>query len=173
MGQQQVLLLVLTIIIIGLGTATAIDSFVENRRKSEVDIIIFDLVRLSSSAQAWKLKPVAMGGGLGEDGFTGAGRIFEQLGWETVTMEVTASNPDTPGFASRENTECYRSNDSTIFCPVPQFSGRRGEGSLVIYALGSLFESQGNSLSSASVEIVAVSYVSGIRPENVMIEVYR
>ncbi|MEM6783305.1 MAG: hypothetical protein AAF624_06175 [Bacteroidota bacterium] len=173
MGQQQVLLLVLTIIIVGLGTATAIDSFMENRRKSEVDIIVYDLVRLSSSAQVWKLKPKAMGGGLGEDGFTGSERIFEQLGWETVTMRVTASNPDTPGYASRENSECYRSNDSTIYCPVPQYSGRRGEGSLVIYALGSLMQTQGSVIRSSEVEIVAVSNVSGIRPAEVMIEVYK
>ncbi|MEM8598851.1 MAG: hypothetical protein AAGF99_02925 [Bacteroidota bacterium] len=173
MGQQQLLLLVLTIVIVGLATATALDSFMENRRKAEVDIILNDLVRLSVSSQAWKLKHKAMGGGGELDGFDGVERIFEQTGWETVSMDITASNPDTPGYASRERTECYRSNPSTLYCPVPQWSARRGDGQLLIYVMGSLMTPQGSSVNSRDVEIIATSTVTGVEPGDIMIEVYR
>ncbi|MEM9997286.1 MAG: hypothetical protein AAF809_06255 [Bacteroidota bacterium] len=172
MGQQQLLLLTLTVVIVGIATATAINGFMENRRKAEVDTIVSDLVRLSASAQAWKMKHSAMGGGQSIDGFEGVERMFEQTGWPTVTMDLTAYNPDT-GRNSRERAECYRSNEATLFCPVPQWSGRRGGGRLLIYAMGSLMTHQGNSVSSEGVEIIATATVTGTRASEIMVEVYR
>lgn len=82
MGQQQLLLLVLGIVIVGLAVVVGIQAFGENQKKANADALVNDAVRIASDAQAWKLKPAAFGGGAGLDGeanFTGL--TFEQLGY--------------------------------------------------------------------------------------------
>lgn len=81
MGQQQLLLLVLGTVIVGLAVVVGIDAFSENRKKSNADALVNDAVRLASDAQAWKLKPAAFGGGADESDFTSLG--FDDLGYET------------------------------------------------------------------------------------------
>ena len=79
MGQQQLLLLVLGIVIVGLAVVVGIQAFGENQKKANSDALVNDAVRIASDAQAWNLKPAAFGGGAGA--FTGIS--FEQLGYET------------------------------------------------------------------------------------------
>ena len=62
MGQQQLLLLVLGIVIVGLAVVVGIQAFGENQRKSSADAMINDGVRIASDTQAWSLKPTAFGG---------------------------------------------------------------------------------------------------------------
>lgn len=69
MGQQQLLLLVLGIVIVGLAVVVGIQAFSENQAKANVDAMTNDAIRIASDAQAWALKPEAFGGGDGE--FTG------------------------------------------------------------------------------------------------------
>ena len=89
MGQQQLLLLVLGIVIVGLAVVVGIQAFGENQKKANADALVNDAVRIASDAQAWKLKPAAFGGGASGDdadnnnftsldGATG----FQQLGYE-------------------------------------------------------------------------------------------
>ncbi len=69
MGQQQLILLVLATVIVGLATVVGIQAFTENKAKSTQDAIVQDLVRMASDAQAWKQKPSPFGGqGLKTDG---------------------------------------------------------------------------------------------------------
>jgi hypothetical protein len=77
MGQQQLLLLVLGIVIVGLAVVVGIQAFGENQKKANADAMVNDAIRIASDAQAWNLKPQAFGGGDGS--FTGAS--FEQLGY--------------------------------------------------------------------------------------------
>lgn len=63
MGQQQLLLLVLGIVIVGLAVVVGIQAFGENQKKANADALVNDGVRIASDAQAWKLKPAAFGGG--------------------------------------------------------------------------------------------------------------
>jgi hypothetical protein len=79
MGQQQLLLLVLGIVIVGLAVVVGIQAFGENQKKANADAMVNDAIRIASDAQAWNLKPQAFGGGDGA--FTGAS--FEQLGYST------------------------------------------------------------------------------------------
>ena len=79
MGQQQLLLLVLGIVIVGLAVVVGIQAFSENQTKANADAMINDGVRIASDAQAWALKPSQFGGGAGQ--FT-AGMDFEDLGYE-------------------------------------------------------------------------------------------
>ena len=62
MGQQQLILLVLATVIVGLATVVGIQAFTENKAKSTQDAIVQDLVRMASDAQAWKQKPSPFGG---------------------------------------------------------------------------------------------------------------
>jgi len=85
MGQQQLLLLVLGIVIVGLAVVVGIQAFGENQKKANADAITNDVIRIASDAQAWSLKPTAFGGGNGA--FTGV--TFEKLGY-TATGAGTA-----------------------------------------------------------------------------------
>ena len=68
MGQQQLLLLVLGIVIVGLAVVVGIQAFGENQKKANSDALVNDGVRIASDAQAWALKPQAFGGpGASED----------------------------------------------------------------------------------------------------------
>ena len=79
MGQQQLLLLVLGIVIVGLAVVVGIEAFSENQKKANSDAMVNDGIRIASDAQAWKLKPQAFGGGASASGFTGV--TFNQLGY--------------------------------------------------------------------------------------------
>ena len=85
MGQQQLLLLVLGIVIVGLAVVVGIQAFGENQKKANSDALVNDAVRIASDGQAWKLKPAAFGGGADSadpdnEDFTGI--TLAQLGYE-------------------------------------------------------------------------------------------
>jgi hypothetical protein len=80
MGQQQLLLLVLGIVIVGLAVVVGIQAFGENQKKANADALVNDGVRIASDAQAWNLKPQAFGGGNGY--FTDL--EFEKLGYRVA-----------------------------------------------------------------------------------------
>ncbi len=71
MGQQQLLLLVLGIVIVGIAVVAGITAFSEGKDKADRDAASSDAMRLISDLQAWKLKPAAFGGGASASGFTG------------------------------------------------------------------------------------------------------
>jgi len=63
MGQQQLLLLVLGIVIVGIAVVAGIGAFSEGKGKADRDAAAVEAMRLVSSVQAWKLKPTYTGGG--------------------------------------------------------------------------------------------------------------
>jgi hypothetical protein len=86
MGQQQLLLLVLGIVIVGLAVVVGIQAFSENQKKANADALVNDAIRVASDAQAWMLKPTAFGGGNNSCATTCAwgGVTFAQLGYPTT-----------------------------------------------------------------------------------------
>ena len=66
MGQQQILLIVLSVILVGIAIAVGITMFRAQARNSNLDGIISDLNNLGSIAYQYKIRPVSMGGGGGE-----------------------------------------------------------------------------------------------------------
>lgn len=172
MGQQQLLLLTLSIVLVGLAVVVGIDAYMQNRRKAEVDVMVTHLVRLSAAAQEWKLRPAAFGGGASANGFQGVGNGFTRLGWPTVQRSVTTTNPDT-GLPSRENTDCYQANLNTLYCAIPQISGRRGEGQLFIYGMSNLLNPTGTTFNSNDMNLIATAVVTGTRPEDITVTVER
>jgi hypothetical protein len=62
MGQQQLILLVLATVIVGLAIVVGIRAFTENSAKANSDAMTQDAVRIASDMQAWKKKPAPFGG---------------------------------------------------------------------------------------------------------------
>ncbi|RJP81390.1 MAG: hypothetical protein C4524_01955 [Candidatus Zixiibacteriota bacterium] len=65
MGQQQLLLIVLSVIIVGIAVVVGINMFNDQAANSNLDGISADLVNLASRAQQHYRRPTAMGGGGG------------------------------------------------------------------------------------------------------------
>ncbi len=66
MGQQQLLLLVLGIVIVGIAVVAGIQAFSEGKDKASQDAAVSDAMRIISDTQAWMLKPSAFGGAAGK-----------------------------------------------------------------------------------------------------------
>ena len=62
MGQQQLLLLVLGIVMVGLATVVGIDAYGENSTKANFDALLQDSMRIASDGQSWKQKPELFSG---------------------------------------------------------------------------------------------------------------
>ena len=69
MGQQQLLLIVLGVIIVGIAVVVGINVFTVSSANSNRDAVISDLTTLAAMSQQYYRKPTAMGGGGNE--FTG------------------------------------------------------------------------------------------------------
>lgn len=65
MGQQQLLLVILVTIIVGLATVVAITTFQSAAEESNIDSIRQDILQAQSNANAYALKPKVLGGGNG------------------------------------------------------------------------------------------------------------
>ncbi len=63
MGQQQLLLIVLGVIIVGIAVVVGISVFTASSSSANRDAVISDLTNLASLAQQYYRKPGALGGG--------------------------------------------------------------------------------------------------------------
>jgi Tfp pilus assembly protein PilE len=66
MGQQQLLLIILGVIVVGIAVAVGITMFTDNAQSANRDAVINDLVNLASRAQQFYRRPTALGGGQGD-----------------------------------------------------------------------------------------------------------
>lgn len=69
MGQQQLLLIILGVIIVGVALVVGISMYSAHSAESKRNLVINECVNLGSDAQKYYRKPVALGGG--EQSFTG------------------------------------------------------------------------------------------------------
>ncbi len=92
MGQQQLLLLVLGIVIVGLAVVVGIQAFSENQKKANADAMVTDGLRISSDCQAWDLKPGQFGGSLATE--TLANCTFDEIGFTNTAGTYTNVNGD-------------------------------------------------------------------------------
>lgn len=63
MGQQQLLLIVLGVIIVGIAVVVGISVFTASGSAANRDAVISDLTNLTAMAQQYYRKPTALGGG--------------------------------------------------------------------------------------------------------------
>lgn len=66
MGQQQLLLIILGVIVVGIAVAVGITMFQDNAVSANRDAVTNDLVNLASRAQQYYRRPTALGGGQGD-----------------------------------------------------------------------------------------------------------
>ena len=65
MGQQQLLLIILGVIIVGIAIAVGLSLFTSQSIQSNKDAIINDINNLAASAYQFRIRPASMGGGAG------------------------------------------------------------------------------------------------------------
>jgi len=89
MGQQQLLLIILGVIIVGVAIAVGISMFSSQSVASNKDAIISDINNLAADAYQFKIRPISMGGGGGT--YTGgSGYVVKTLGpWGTGNPNAT------------------------------------------------------------------------------------
>jgi len=83
MGQQQLLLIILGVIVVGIAVAVGITMFTDNAQSANRDAVTNDLVNLASRAQQYYRRPTALGGGEGK---------FDGLTLAMLTSKPTNSN---------------------------------------------------------------------------------
>ena len=86
MGQQQLLLLVLGIVIVGFAVIVGLQAFAVNQKKANIDAIQLTSMRIASEAQAWLRTPTSFGGGMPTLGnrpsdFSGLSLEIQDLGY--------------------------------------------------------------------------------------------
>ena len=70
MGQQQILLIILGVIVTGTAIALGLQIFQTGSINANQDAMVNDIIALASDAQKYYIRPVAMGGGGGSfDGY--------------------------------------------------------------------------------------------------------
>jgi hypothetical protein len=89
MGQQQLLLVILVTILVGIATVVGINVFGTSAENANQDAVRQDIAQIASSAQGWYIKPTQLGGG---------GNSFENISFRSITFpadEITGSNSET------------------------------------------------------------------------------
>jgi Tfp pilus assembly protein PilE len=94
MGQQQLLLIILGVIIVGIAVAVGITMFQDNAVSSNRDAVTNDLVQLAAKAQQYYRKPSSLGGG----GNSFAGLTADASGM-AVLVSTTFSNNDNGSYS--------------------------------------------------------------------------
>lgn len=104
MGQQQLLLIVLGVIIVGIAVVVGINVFTASSSQANQDAVIADLTQLASMAQQHYRKPTALGGGgntftgwdiPGSLDTTGNGTYAATVGAQSVTLTGTGNEKGT------------------------------------------------------------------------------
>src|SRR5690554_3816759 len=137
MGQQQLLLVILVTIIVGIATVVAINTFGSAADSANVDAVRQDLASIAASAQGYYMKPGMLGGG--DRKFTGI--TFNNIAFAgNITSNTTAENENgtytisdvgeqtfkvTADPASEENKESPQKIEINI-CPNTAEMGQLG-----------------------------------------------
>lgn len=106
MGQQQLLLIVLGVIIVGIAIAVGISMFKSNAQSSNRDQVINDLNNLAAKAQQYFRKPTAMAGG---------GQSFTNFGVPST------STPGVQGLSSTDTVDANGHYAVLATAGVPTF----------------------------------------------------
>lgn len=94
MGQQQLLLVILVTIIVGIATVVAINTFGTAADQANIDAVNNDIATLASAAQGYYMRPDMLGGG---------GRTFNDITFEGLAFPSTFTNNEGTPTAVNEN----------------------------------------------------------------------
>lgn len=90
MGQQQLLLLVIGIVLVGIAVVIGINAFSEKSDEADYDAASSEAMRIAGNILSWKYMPSTLGGGSNArylDGVT-----FDRLGYASTNKRGSRSN---------------------------------------------------------------------------------
>jgi len=85
MGQQQLLLVILVTIIVGIATVVAINTFSSAAEGANLDAVRQDVGNIAASAQGYFIKPAMLGGG---------GQDFSNMTFRNITFASDTISSD-------------------------------------------------------------------------------
>ena len=120
MGQQQLLLIVLGVIIVGIAVVVGINVFTASSASANSDAVVSDCTNLASMAQQYYRKPEALGGGGNSfaDWTIPAGLDETPNGSYTVDGAQVATGTDQIVIVGEGNTEDGDGNVCTVTMTV-------------------------------------------------------
>ncbi|TSA30270.1 MAG: hypothetical protein D4R68_01060 [Ignavibacteriales bacterium] len=119
MGQQQLLLIVLGVIIVGIAVVVGINVFTASASQANRDGVIADLTNISSMAQQYYRKPAALaGGGNTFTGFTVPASLSPTANMSAAITTTVAAQSVTLVAVGNEN-----GNDGTTKVKVTMVVG--------------------------------------------------
>ena len=126
MGQQQLLLIVLSVIIVGIAVVVGIQTFGTAAAASNQEAVINDLMNMSARAQQYYVKPTGMGGGGNEfDGLALNHMTPVDIGVTEYTNEngvFTISTAGSGDAVTLQGVGSYKDKDSKV-CQVQMTIG--------------------------------------------------
>jgi Tfp pilus assembly protein PilE len=132
MGQQQLLLIVLGVIIVGIAIAVGISMFKSNAQSSNRDQVINDLNNLAAKAQQYYRKPTAMGGG-GQD-FNGFKLAPVDTGNANGSYSLSSSAPTALTYSPGDTTSISVSAQTIYIVGCGKEKGNDGTNPVKAYA---------------------------------------
>jgi len=107
MGQQQLLLIILGVIIVGIAIAVGLRLFSAQSVQSNRDAMINDLNNLAAQAYQFRIRPTSMGGGQGD--YTTFSIPIKMRTNENGTYAITTPGADAIGITatSAQNASNY------------------------------------------------------------------
>lgn len=105
MGQQQLLLVILVTIIVGIATVVAINTFSSAADSANVDAVRNDLASIAASSQGYYMRPDMLGGG----GRSFTGITFEDISFATdsITTNGTVAYNENGEFTLTANDQFF------------------------------------------------------------------
>jgi hypothetical protein len=122
MGQQQLLLLVLATVIVGLATVAGIQAFDENRTQAAADALQQKATTVTSDIKGLDAKPQQMGGLPSDFTNSSASEIESRLGFESnidgsnAGVAVTAAGQDGSGNPANCQINSVKSSQISVVC---------------------------------------------------------
>ena len=151
MGQQQLLLLVLATVIVGLATVAGIQAFEQGQTRANQDALTQTAVKIASDIQAKAKEPSQFGGG---DGSVQTGVTLSELGYDASASasSLSGTGNDT-GVYKAADGEC--AVNTSVVGPSSGGSGASAPGSPVVV------------VSCASGQNHVAASVQGTEPEDI------
>ncbi|HTK82280.1 MAG TPA: hypothetical protein VL633_08320 [Bacteroidota bacterium] len=112
MGQQQLLLIILGVIIVGIAIAVGISMFSSSSVQANKDALVNDLNNLAADAYQYKIRPSTMGGGAGS---YAAYNVPTKLA-SNDNGSFTASSASATQVTLKGNSTSYAGSSVTAVC---------------------------------------------------------
>jgi hypothetical protein len=132
MGQQQLLLIILGVIIVGIAIAVGLSLFSAQSVQANKDAMINDLNNIAASAYQFRVRPISMGGGGGSFSPTGgtAYKIPSKMASNDNAGYTATPSADAVVVSAKSSTNAAGTIDVTV----------TSEGKLINWAYGTDFQ---------------------------------